>query len=304
MIKTIHRHEHHLGWDNSTPPLQTVAPGERVELELMDASRGFFTPTSTASTLAELELSNANPLTGPIYIDGAEPGDTLVVHIHDYASSHWGWTAIIPGFGLLVDDFTEGLMHLSDYDQYFVDFAPGVRLPTLPFAGTMGVAPAALGNHSAIPPQRTGGNMDVKSLVAGTTLYLPVEVPGALFSAGDGHAAQGDGELCGTAIETELSIEVSFSLNKAEASPSPRFLTSGAVDRGPCLATTGIGPDLMIAAQDAARYLIDRLVIERGLTPELAYCLLSVAADLRIAAIVNMPNWTVVCEIPSSVFTD
>lgn len=303
-LRTIHRHQHHLGWDNAHVPLLHVAPGERIALELMDASRGLMTPAATAATLSELELGNANPLTGPVHVDGAMPGDTLVVHIHDYALARWGWTALIPGFGLLAHDFGAPFMHISNYDASLIEFLPGVRLPTRPFAGTIGVAPAAPGNHSAIPPLACGGNMDVRSLVAGATLYLPVEVAGGLFSAGDGHAAQGDGEVCGTAVETTLGIEVSFDLIKGEHAPYPRFVAPATAwpASGPRLVTTGIGPDLFVAAQDAVRYLIDCLCREQGLAPELAYCLASVAANLRIAEVVNMPQWTVACEIPLEIF--
>lgn len=303
-LRTIHRHQHHLGWDNGNAPLLRVAPGERIALELMDASRGLMTPAATAATVGELDIGNANPLTGPVHIEGAQPGDTLVVHIHDYAITPWGWTAIIPGFGLLADDFTAPFMHISTYDDRYVEFLPGVRLPTRPFAGTIGLAPAAPGNHSAIPPLACGGNMDVRSLVAGATLYLPVEVAGALFSAGDGHAAQGDGELCGTAIETTLGIELSFDLIKGERAPFPRFEAPATAwpAHGARLVTTGIGPDLFAAARDSARYLIDCLCREHGLNPEQAYCLLSVAANLRLAEVVNAPQWTVACEIPLDIF--
>ncbi|MGB1884301.1 MAG: acetamidase/formamidase family protein [Gammaproteobacteria bacterium] len=303
-IKTIHRHDHHLGWDNSNAPALVVAPGERVQLELLDASRGLMQPDSDTATLAELKLEHANPLTGPVAIDGAEPGDTLVVHIEGFEISDWGWTAIIPGFGLLADDFKDAYVNISKYDETAVEFLPGVSLPTRPFAGTIGVAPAATGNHSAIPPLPTGGNMDICSLVAGTTLYLPVATKGALFSAGDGHAAQGDGELCGTAIETTLSIEARFNLQKQQRAPSPRFEIPATAQRdtGDSLVTTGIGNDLFRAAQDAARYMIDEIQKRHGLSSEQAYCLLSVAADLRIAEIVNQPNWTVCCELPLSVF--
>lgn len=303
-LRTIHRHSHHLGWDHDETPRLRVAPGEHVVLELLDASRGLMTPQATAATLAELTLDHANPLTGPVYVEGAAPGDTLVVHIHDYALSTWGWTAIIPGFGLLADDFTAPYLRVSRYDAAHVEFLPGVRVPTRPFAGTIGVAPAAPGRHSAIPPLRCGGNMDVRSLVAGSTLYLPVEVPGALFSAGDGHAAQGDGELCGTAIETTLSIEISFDLIRGERAPFPRFVAPATAwpHHGARLVTTGIGADLFGAARDAARYLVDQLGREHGLAPEQAYCLASVAANLRIAEIVNAPQWTVACEIPLDLF--
>lgn len=303
-MHTIHQHQHHLGWDNSLEPSITVAPGERVTLELLDASRGLMTAAADVNTLAELKLEHANPLTGPVAIDGASPGDTLVVNIHDYALDTWGWTAIIPGFGLLADDFAEALVHISRYDAEYVEFLPGIRLPTRAFAGTIGVAPAEQGHFSAIPPLASGGNMDIRSLVAGTRLFLPVGVTNALFSAGDGHAAQGDGELCGTAIETTLQLDVSFDLIANEHAPTPRFLAPPAAQPlpGRTLVTTGIGPDLFSAAQEAARYLIDCLTREHGLSAEMAYCLLSVAANLRIAEIVNQPNWTVVCEIPLSVF--
>ena len=305
-IKTIHRHQHHLGWDNANLPVLEVAPGDSVQLELLDASRGLMQSDSDVATLAELKLEHANPLTGPVCIDGAEPGDTLVVQIDGFELSTWGWTAIIPGFGLLTDDFPDALVHISNYDAEHVDFLPGIRLPTRPFAGTIGVTPAEPGNHSAIPPLPTGGNMDICSLVAGTTLYLPVAAEGALFSAGDGHAAQGNGELCGTAIETALGLEVRFDLIKNQNQITPRFEVPARAQPtvSDTIVTTGIGPDLYVAAQDSARRMIDQVVARCGIAPAEAYCLLSVAANLNIAEIVNVPNWTVCCELPLNIFAD
>ncbi|NJN46623.1 MAG: acetamidase/formamidase family protein [Candidatus Competibacteraceae bacterium] len=288
-----------MGWDHSYPPALTVAPGEKLELELLDASGNRIQPTDNHAAVLNLAPENANPLTGPIYVEDAEAGDTLVIDILDFGLSDWGWTALIPEFGLLQADFPDPFLHLSSYDETVVRFTDNVRLPTRPFAGTIGVAPAQPGCHSAIPPSNCGGNMDIKNLVRGTQLLLPVEVPGALLSVGDGHAAQGDGEVCGTAIETRLSIQIRVSVIKTvqQTIPQPMaFIPSGGyaeVSGGRSLMTTGIGSDLFTAAQDAVRFMIDLLGRRYGLEPELAYCLCGVAGDLRISQLVNVPNWTV-----------
>ncbi len=156
-----------------------------------------------------MDPDGVNPVTGPVFVDGAEPGDALKVTIGDFGPSGFGWTAIIPGFGLLADQFTEPRLHLWSYDPTGREpmlFGRYARVPLKPFAGTVGVAPAEPGHHSVIPPRPVGGNMDVRDLTAGAVLYLPVEVPGALFSIGDTHAAQGDGEVCGTAIESAMEV--------------------------------------------------------------------------------------------------
>ncbi|MEZ5582241.1 MAG: acetamidase/formamidase family protein [Candidatus Competibacteraceae bacterium] len=307
-IKTLHSHRHHLGWDHSYPPALTVAPGDKLELELLDASGNRIQTTDTHEAVLNLAPENANPLTGPIYVDGAELGDTLVIDILDFGLSDWGWTALIPEFGLLQEDFPDPFLHLSTYDETTVRFTDSVRLPTRPFAGTIGVAPAQPGCHSAIPPTHCGGNIDIKSLVRGSQLLLPVEVPGALLSVGDGHAAQGDGEVCGTAIETRLSIQIRVDVIKAaqQTIPQPMALVPAVgyaeVSEGRSVMTTGIGPDLFTAAQDAVRFMIGLLSRRYGLEPELAYCLCGVAGDLRISQLVNVPNWTVGFSMPEDVF--
>jgi len=181
-MHTIHGEHRHLGWDNAFPPVLTVAPGESVELEVVDASGGQLGPDSTVADVAALDFAKVNPVTGPVFIDGAEPGDALKVTLLDFTPSGWGWTANIPGFGLLAEQFTEAALHIWSYDPASMApaaYGPGGRVPLKPFAGTIGLAPAEPGTHSIVPPRRVGGNMDIRDLARGTELYLPVEVAGA-----------------------------------------------------------------------------------------------------------------------------
>jgi acetamidase/formamidase len=184
-------------------------------------------------------------------------------------------------------------------------YGPGGAVPLKPFTGTIGVAPAEAGLHSIVPPRRVGGNMDIRDLAAGTTLYLPVEVAGALFSVGDTHAAQGDGEVCGTAIESPMTVALTFDLVKGANLQFPRFTTAGPVSRhfdaDGYEATTGIGPDLFQAARDAVSAMIDLLSSRHGMSPVEAYMLCSVCADLRISEIVDQPNWVVSFYFPRMV---
>jgi acetamidase/formamidase len=308
-MHTIHRHCAHCGWDHALPPVLRIAPGESVEFEVSDAAGGQLGPASTAEDIARLDFGRINPVTGPVYIDGAEPGDQLKVTLLSFKPSGWGWTALIPGFGLLADEFPAPALQLWQYDPGTLEpalFGHWGRVPLKPFTGTIGVAPAEPGLHSIVPPRRVGGNMDVRDIAEGTTLYLPVEVAGALFSVGDTHAAQGDGEVCGTAIESPMSVALKFELVKQQPLRFPRFTTPGPVTRhldgAGYEVTTGIGPDLMAAACDAVRGMIDLLGRQHGLPAEQAYMLCSVCADLRISEIVDMPNWTVSLYFPRSVF--
>ena len=298
-------HQQHLGWNHSFPATVRIAPGASLEFEVIDASGGQFTPGSAAADVSGLDFARVNPVTGPVFIDGAEPGDVLKVTLLSFAPSGWGWTANIPGFGLLADEFTESALHIWRYEAR--PLAPALfgrwgKVPLKPFAGTIGVAPAAPGLHSIVPPRRVGGNMDVRDLAEGSELYLPIEVAGALFSVGDTHAAQGDGEVCGTALESPMRVALQFDLVKQQALAFPRFRTPGPVSRHLDVmgydVTTGIGPDLMQAARAAVRSMIDLLTRRQGLPAIDAYLLCSVCGDLRISEIVDLPNWTVSFYFP------
>ncbi|MEQ8401398.1 MAG: acetamidase/formamidase family protein [Roseitalea porphyridii] len=307
--RTIHSAHHHCGWDNAIELVARIAPGETITLECLDAAGGHYTRKSTSADIATMDPDAVNPVTGPLHVDGAEPGDALKVTIVDLAPSGFGWSALIPGFGLLADQFPDPYLQLWDYDRAAREpalFGTHARVPLKPFVGTIGLAPAAPGRHAIIPPRRVGGNMDVRDLAAGTELILPVEVEGALFSAGDTHAAQGDGEVCGTAIESAMDLTVRVDLIKDAAPRFPRFSTPGPVTRhldgAGYEVTTGIGPDLMAAARDAVSGMIDHLGAWRQMPPEDAYVLCSVCGDLRISEIVDAPNWVVSFYLPRIVF--
>ena len=307
---TIHGGDHrHLAWDNSTPPAMTVAPGDIVQFDDLDATSGQLSANSTVDDIRTLDFGLINPIAGPVYVDGAEPGDALKVTLLEFQPNDWAWTAIVPGFGLLADDFPEAALHIWSYDNTFDDpgmYGDDAWVPMKPFCGTIGVAPGEAGAVSTVPPTYAGGNMDIRDLSAGAELYLPVSVPGALFSIGDSHCAQGDGEVCGTAIESPLGAVVKFELSKGENLKFPRFVTPGPVTRHldgkGYEVTTGIGPDLTEASKDAVRGMIDRLGASRGLSPERAYMLCSVCADMRISEIVDIPNWVLSCYLPRIVF--
>ncbi len=308
-MHTIHRDHHHFGWDNAHAPAMTVAPGETVYLETVDSSGGQLNAMSTLTDLAALDFGKVNPVTGPIAIDGARPGDAVKVTLLGFEPSGWGWTALIPGFGLLTDQFPDPALHIWSYDRDKLGtsaYGPGGRVPLKPFVGTLGLAPAEAGLHSVVPPRRVGGNMDIRDMGEGTELLLPVEVAGGLFSLGDTHAAQGDGEVCGTAIESPMNVALKFDLVKDANLPFPRFRTAGPVtrhlDEQGYLVTTGIGPDLFAGARAAVSGMIDLLMAEQGLQADEAYMLCSVAGDLRISEIVDMPNWVVSFYFPRIVF--
>ena len=306
---TIHNHDSHYGWNNANTPVLTVAPGDTVEFETVDASGGQLSTSSTVADVAVLDFGKVNPVTGPVHVDGAEPGDALKVTVLGFEPSGWGWTANIPGFGLLADQFDQAALHIWKYDTQSMApsaYGPGGRVPLKPFTGTIGVAPAEPGDHSIVPPRRVGGNMDVRDICAGTELYLPIEVSGALFSVGDTHAAQGDGEVCGTAIESPMSVALKFDLVKSADLKFPRLTTDGPVsrhfDEKGYEVTTGIGPDLMEGARAAVSGMIDLLTAQHGMSPVEAYMLCSVCADLRINEIVDQPNWVVSLYFPRIVF--
>jgi acetamidase/formamidase len=295
----------HYAWDNSLEPALQVDPGDVVTIDTWDASGHEVKRTFTSEDAANRKRTPGvgHALTGPIAVAGAHAGQTLVVDVLEVAPAAWGYTSFSPGRGLLPDDFPKAYIRIWDLeDGRFARGLEAVRVPLAPFCGVMGVALAERGVHSTIPPRRVGGNMDVRQLTAGSTLYLPIEVDGALFSVGDAHAAQGDGEVCITAIEMDSVTRLRLSLSDTPVrEPELRVPAPPTVIGGAYHGCTAHRPDLLEAARNATRWLIEWLCREARLSAEDAYVLCSVAAELRISQVVDAPNWTVTAFFPLAV---
>ena len=296
----------HYEWNNAIPARLTIEPGDTVIFSTRDAADGFYSRQSTHEDVMK-RVFKGHPLTGPVRVNGARPGDVLVVEILDMkAAAPFGWTQIRPGRGLLPEtDFAKPFLQLWDVtDGKAARMDTRVAVPLHPFPGVMGVALDEAGGHSTMPPRKNGGNMDVKQLCVGTRLFLPVWVDGALFSVGDGHGAQGDGEVCITAVEMAAEVTLRFDLQKARGLKDPQFRTPGALhgSEGAHHATMAMGPDLFASSQQAVRYMIEHIVRERGFTREEAYVICSVAVDLKISEIVDAPNWIVSAFLPEAIF--
>lgn len=346
----------HNRWHPEIPPVLFCAPGDEIFLQTRDAVDGQFTLDSTHADVVRIDRSIVHPLTGPIRIEGAEPGDVLAVEVLEIAPASFGYTAQIPGLGFLADEFPEPFLvrwEIADGFAISPDL-PGVRIPGEPFMGTMGVAPSrdllekitrrerALheqGEDVALPdprgavpalepiaseglrtkpPRENGGNMDVRQMVAGTRILFPVWKEGALFSAGDGHFAQGDGESCGTAIEMRAALRVRLDLRKGEAAErglrDVRFESPHAnndAQRGRTFSTTGLcvyadgggrANDLTAAARNALRNMIDHLVDEFDYSRQQAYAISSVAVDLKVGEVVDSPNYVATATVPIEIF--
>jgi acetamidase/formamidase len=297
-------------WDNSLVPALEVESGEAVELHVRDASDEQIHRDSGVEDVTKLDFSHVNPVSGPVFVKSARPGDVLAVELLEFRPPKWGWTAIIPEFGLLADEFPDPWLRISEVDAETatVRFADGIAVPYCPFPGTIGVAPSEPGEHPILPPSRFGGNMDTKHLRAGATLFLPVGAEGALFSLGDTHAAQGDGEVCGTAVEAAMDVVLRLSVRRDFEIQAPQYhLPRGALaqtEESSYHVCTAVGPDLMEGARDAVRATISYLGERYGLDREEAYALASVAIDLRIHEIVDAPNWVVGAFVPESIFQE
>ena len=290
----------HYAWDNAIAPRLEIASGETVRFTCRDAFDGAYTRDSTAVVK---RVARGHPLTGPVAIRGARAGEVLQIDVLALVPGAFGVTTFVPDRGLLAGDFRQPYLVVWDLGGDAAELRPGVRVPLAPFLGVMGVALAEPGEHSTIPPRAAGGNMDVKQLVAGSTLYLPIAVDGALFSCGDGHAAQGDGEVCITAIETTMTATLRFTVRRDIRISGPEFEapSAGALP-GRHYVTTGVAPDLMTATKAAVRAMIAHLVSACGLSREEAYVLCSVATDLKISEVVDAPNWVVSAFLPLSLF--
>ncbi|HET8653832.1 MAG TPA: acetamidase/formamidase family protein [Gaiellaceae bacterium] len=300
----------HFTWDAGNEAVLTLASGDTVTMYTRDVSDNQITPDSTADAIASVNWDRVYPLAGPIAVEDAEPGQTLAIEIVDLQPQGWGWTAIIPGLGLLPDDFPDAYLKIFDLTGGDVThLRDDVAIPIAPFLGTMGVCPAGASQLPVMPPGTFGGNMDTRQLVRGTTLFLPVQVEGALFSCGDAHAAQGDGEVCVTGIESPMYAALRFTLHEDQSIPAPQYRTAPGpltpqVDDGGFYGTTGVGPDLYAAAQDAVRAMIDHLAETYELSREDAYVLSSLAVDLKISEVVDAGQYIVSAVLPLAIFRD
>ena len=295
----------HSVWDHSLAPKLTVASGDTVHLECVDASGGQVRPGSTVADFLAIDRTKIHALTGPIYVEGAEPGDVLQVDVLEVAHKGWAWTSVITGLGFLDERFTEPyLFHWELEAEVSRSLAPAV-VPLRPFCGVMGVAQASVGEFRTRPPGRFGGNMDVRELSAGARLYLPVEVPGALFSAGDCHAAQGDGEVCINGMECPADAMLRLSLHKRQPLAGPLIEAAARTgEDGPAWVVVESGTDAFATAQAATSRLIDLLVARWGFEPVEAYMLCSVAMKMRFSQVVNRPMVTVSAAIAKSILPE
>lgn len=288
----------HNRFSRTIEPVVRVPSGSVIEAFTKEATDQQLSVESTAQDVPNVAFDPIHPLTGPVYVEGAVPGDVLAVTLHTLEVRDWGWTGIFPGFGFLADEFTEPYLKTwsiapGDTEVAFTD---RIRIPLRPFPGVMGVAPATDSMLVTIPPRANGGNMDNHNLVAGTTVYFPVFVEGALFSIGDTHAAQGDGEVAGTAIEVPMRIV--YEVNVIKNGPriaEPQYETDE------YYAVTAFATTIDEAARKATRYMIDYLVSEHGLSRTEAYVLCSLAGDLKISEVVDVPHVLVSMHISKDV---
>ena len=332
----------HNRWHPNVEPVAVVAPGDVLTLETQDGLAGELTHASTDADCGRLDPGLPHPLTGPVFVETAEPGDVLEVELLEYETPDRGVQCIIPGFGFLADVFPDPFLVRWKLDGGAArsDELPGITVQACVHAGVIGVAPShalmetqrareerirdagglvaddlpesaypasAAPGLRTIPPRETGGNLDIRRLIAGATLLLPVHVPGALFSIGDVHFAQGDGEVCGTGIEIDAAVTVRLGLRKAP-SWTPRFpaYTTPPEPGRARFATTGVSEndamDVTAAARSALLAMIDWLVAEHGLSRPAAYCLCSACVDLQLSEVVDIPFPLVSASIPLDVF--
>jgi formamidase len=338
-------------------PALEIGEGEEIVLETRDAVDGQITPTTTVADLARFEPGRIHPLTGPVFVNGAQPGDVLEIEYLDIAPQPTGFSSIMPGLGFLRDVMTEPfLVHWALADGWATSKQiPGVRVPGAPFMGISAVAPSAaklaewtareerlvarggialppdpagavpsgpcgLAGLRTMPPRENGGNFDVKQLTKGSKLFLPVFVEGALFSTGDAHFAQGDGEVCVTAVEMGATVAVRFKVHKGLATKrkfiAPVFSHAGffadpkyalpsrllGVMGMPINAAGEIeGENLTLACRNAVLNMME-LLQERGFTKQQAYVICSVAVDLRISNVVDVPNYVVSAVLSEAIF--
>lgn len=292
----------HPHWDHALPPAHYVSDGAVLTMSCPDASNGLLHPGSTSQDIAKIDFAKLDPLCGPIFVEGAELGDVLQVDVLDLELANWGWSGLLKGFGLLADEFPQPYYRSFDLSHGEVDVF-GQAFPLRPMMGVLGVAPAAAGQFPSITPTRAGGNIDVRYLGPGSTIFLPVLNTGALLSGGDGHALQGEGEISGTAIEAPMTATLRLKLHKQQSLAAPVIdFSTARYTETEYRDFLGVGPDLFQAARDAARYAVEALAKHFAVEPYEAYAVLGMVGELRIHEIVDQPNWVVGCMVPRRMF--
>lgn len=308
----------HNRWDRNLRPIATVEEGDTVVFECRDGTDDQLYKDSTTDDLRKVDFGRVHPLSGPVCVKGAKPGDVIEVEVLGVnLRRDWGFTVVLPGVGngLIPQDQWASLLDANEYQSPYLkiwrlsgneaNFGHGISIPTAPFMGIMGVAPERNGVYRTIPPTKAGGNMDIKQLIVGSRLFLPVLNEGALFSAGDGHAAQGDGEVCSTAVETAVEFTCKFSIHENWNLPWPRAIIppqpSEVDERGSYL-TMGINRDANVATREAVKEMVDWVQREHNLTLEEAYVLTSVAGNLKVSESVDVPNWVISMVLSRSIF--
>lgn len=296
----------HYLWSKSHEPVLSIRPGDRVHFEVNEVYSGQISEKTKVQDISKLDNSKLYPLSGPVYVEGAKPGDALVVKIESVKPANWAWSAIMPPAGLL-EEFTTPYIYIWNLrgSRKQARFVRQIPVSLNPFCGVLGVAPPEAGYYEVMPPGKHGGNMDIRHLIAGSTVMIPVWNEGALFSTADVHAGQGDGEVCVTALECPGEVTVTFDLKKNANLQTPCYFSRPLNEpHVGYFGTTGISPDLMTATKEAARGMIAFLAENLGITKEEAYVLTSVAGELRIHEIVDVPNWVVGMMMPRNVIKE
>ncbi len=292
----------HAKWRGDIRPIENVYIGETFKISIPDSSTKQIMKDSSTKSLKNIDGSKFDMAVGPIYVKGAKRGDILEVSIKKIETANWGWSAVMKDFGLLKGLFKERLV-LWDISDGLVtsaskNFLHGIKIPIRPFLGVIGTAPSS-GEYPMIPPQHFGGNMDNKLIGEGSKLYLPVNKDGGLISFADPHASQGDGEVCGTAVETSAKVTVSINVIRGKKLNFPRMVSKER-GNGKVLVTQGFSPDLLQAAKEAVKEMIS-VISDYGFSKDEGYVLCSVAGNLKISEIVDEPNFGVSMSIPASI---
>ena len=294
----------HSRWNADLPPRLTIDSGDTVHFECQDSSGAQVHPAMSVDEIQQIDRGRIHALTGPVAIHDAGVGDVLQIDVLEVRHKGWGWSSVIPGLGFLKERFSEPFLFHWELDAEVTrSLAPAI-VPLRPFCGIMGVAPHEHGEIRTRPPGVFGGNMDVRELAAGATLYLPVQGPGALFSCGDAHAAQGDGEVCINGIECPADVTLRFRLHKSKPLAGPLVESAPSDEKGSSWVVVESSIDSTSAAKAATDRMVDLLVANWGFEPVHAYLLCSVAMKLQLSQVVNEPMFTVAAALAKSILPE